>query len=75
MFFFSFYFSQKTVLNIACKNSPKDIIHMKCQALYSVKSLKKKQQNFKEPFKIVKDNILKYFFFIFQRKWSSIFHV
>ena len=41
---FFFFFSEKTSLDISCELSAKQMIHMKCQDLFSLKT-KKKQQN------------------------------
>ena len=40
--FFS-YFSEKTSLDISCESSAKQMIHMKCQDLFSLKNKKKKK--------------------------------
>ena len=37
---FSFYFSEKTSLDISCESSAKQMIHMKCQDLFSLKHKK-----------------------------------
>ena len=42
-FLFFFYFSEKTSLDISCKSSAAwQMIHMKCQDLFSLKNNKKK---------------------------------
>ena len=35
---FFFFFSEKTSLDISCKSSAKQMIHMKCQDLFSLKN-------------------------------------
>ena len=39
--FFFFYFSEKTSLDISCESSAWQMIHMKCQDLFSLKNKKK----------------------------------
>ena len=39
-FFFFFYFSEKTSLEISCESSTWQMIHMKCQNLFSLKKKK-----------------------------------
>ena len=39
-----FYFSEKTSLDISCELSAKQMIHMKCQDLFSLKNNKKKNK-------------------------------
>ena len=40
--FFFCVFSEKTSLDISCESSAKQMIHMKCQDLFSLKKKKKK---------------------------------
>ena len=40
---FFFYFSEKTSLDISCESSAWQMIHMKCQDLFSLKKKKKKK--------------------------------
>ena len=40
--FYFFYFSEKTSLDISCESSAWQMIHMKCQDLFSLKNKKKK---------------------------------
>ena len=44
LFVFLFYFSEKTSLEISCESSTWQMIHMKCQDLFSLKNLKKKKK-------------------------------
>ena len=37
-FYFLFYFSEKTSLDISCESSAWQMIHMKCQDLFSLKN-------------------------------------
>ena len=39
-FFFFFFFSEKTSLDISCEKSAWQMIHMKCQDLFSMKNKK-----------------------------------
>ena len=41
---FFFFFSEKTSLDISCESSAKQMIHMKCQDLFSLKKKKKKKK-------------------------------
>ena len=41
--FFFCYFSEKTSLDISCESSAKQMIHMKCQDLFSRKNKNKKK--------------------------------
>ena len=41
-FFFFFFFSEKTSLDISSESSAKQMIHMKCEDLFSLKNKKKK---------------------------------
>ena len=38
------YFSEEIRLGISCDSSPSQLIHMKCQALFSLKNTKKKKK-------------------------------
>ena len=40
--FFFFYFSEKTSLDISCESSAWQMIHLKCQDLFSLKNKRKK---------------------------------
>ena len=40
--YFFFYFSEKTSIDISCESSAWQMIHMKCQDLFSLKNNKKK---------------------------------
>ena len=44
IFFFFFFFPEKTSLDISCESSAKQMIHMKCQDLFSLKNKKKKKK-------------------------------
>ena len=44
-FFFFNYFSEKIRPGISCELSARQTIHMKCQALFSLKKKKKKKKN------------------------------
>ena len=41
LFFYFFYFSEKTSLEISCELSAKQMIHMKSEDLFSLKNRKK----------------------------------
>ena len=41
LFYFFFFFSEKTSLDISCESSVWQMIHMKCQDLFSLKNKKK----------------------------------
>ena len=44
-YLFFFYFSEKTSLDISCELSAWQMIHMKCQDLFSLKNNNKKKKN------------------------------
>ena len=84
-FFFFFYFTEKTSLDISCESSAWQMIHMKCQDLFSLKNEKKfwmsSAANFASRFKCNRGDpffflFFSFFFFvIFQRKLDLAFHV
>ena len=41
-YYYYYYFSEKTSLDISCESSAKQMIHMKCQDLFSLKKKKNK---------------------------------
>ena len=68
-FFFFFFFSEETSIDISCA---KQMIHMKCQDLFSLKNKKKKLSyaavvigalRVKTAIKIVVDKILFYYYY------------
>ena len=42
--FFYFHFSEKMKLDFSCESSAQQMVHMKCQALFSLKTISNKMK-------------------------------